>query len=448
MATTRIKQGYDVPISGIPDQKIVLGPTITKVGVLGPDYIGMKPTMAVQVGDQVQAGQLLFDDKKTEGVRYTAPASGTIVAINRGAKRVFQSIEIEVSTAEPVAFAPYPDLTKLTRSQVIETLTQSGLWTAFRTRPYSKVPAPAAKPHSIFVQAIDTNPLAVNPRTVIQEYSADFIHGLQILRHLTDGKVFLCSAPGPSLPGADLPHVTAESFDGPHPAGLPGTHIHLLDPVSANKTVWHVGYQDIIAFGKLLATGQFWTERVIALGGPQVKEPRLIRTNLGASLDELTQGQLLDGENRVVSGSVLNGRASVAPFNYLGRFHTQVSVLCEGRDRELLGWHMPGFNKASVKPVFASALASDGRRLPMTTNTNGSKRAIVPIGSYEAVMPLDILPTFLLKALVTGDTDQAQALGALELDEEDLALCTYVDPGKHEFGPILRKNLTTIEREG
>ncbi|MCA9056686.1 MAG: NADH:ubiquinone reductase (Na(+)-transporting) subunit A, partial [Planctomycetaceae bacterium] len=304
------------------------------------------------------------------------------------------------------------------------------------------------RPHSIFVQAIDTNPLAANPAVVLAEHADDFIRGLRVLKQLSDGAVYLCTAAGANIPGRDLPFVSHYEFDGPHPAGLPGTHIHCLDPVSTSKTVWYIGYQDVIAYGRLFGTGQLWTERVVALSGPQVQTPRLLRTRLGASLVDLTADQLKTGENRIISGSVLSGRTGQGVNAFLGRYHTQVCVLKEGREREFLGWQMPGFDKFSIKRAFASALAADGRRYDMTTNRNGSRRAIVPIGSYEAVMPLDILPTFLLRALASGDTDQAQALGALELDEEDLALCTFVDPGKHEFGAILRRNLQKIELEG
>lgn len=449
MSTIQIRKGLDVPISGAPEQRIEAGAAIETAALLAADYIGMKPTMAVQEGDRVRVGQLLFEDKKNPGVRFTSPACGVVQTIHRGAKRVFHGIVIQVDGAEVETFdVPRGDVTALTRDQVRDGLLQSGLWTALRQRPYSKIPQPESVPHSIFVTAIDTSPLAANPAVVIAEHPHDFVRGLQILKPLTDGPVHLCTAAGMQIPGGDAPGVRQTSFDGPHPAGLPGTHIHFLDPVGPQKSVWYIGYQDVIAIGKLFATGQLWTERVVALAGPQVRRPRLLKTRLGASLVDLTGGELLDGESRIVSGSVLAGRKLGGVDAFLGRYHTQVSVLKEGREREFLGWQGPGFDKFSVKRVFATALAADGRRFPMTTNRNGSKRAIVPIGAYEEVMPLDILPTFLLRSLLCGDTDQAQGLGALELDEEDLALCTFVDPGKHEFGPVLRSCLHKIEIEG
>ncbi|MEZ6067241.1 MAG: Na(+)-translocating NADH-quinone reductase subunit A [Planctomycetaceae bacterium] len=450
MKTIRITRGLDVPISGVPEQRIESGPAIQTVALQASDYRGMKPTMLVKEGDRVQTGTPVFEDKKLPGVLYTAPACGVVKGVNRGAKRAFQSVVIAVDGDDSVKF-DVPgggDVAKLGRAGARELLLKSGLWPAFRRRPFSKTPSPDSVPHSIFVQAIDTAPLAANPAIVIAEHLGDFERGLQVIQQLTDGDVHLCVAAGANIPGGTLPSVVQTQFDGPHPAGLPGTHIHFLDPVSAAKSVWHIGYADVIAIGKLLSTGKLWTERVVALAGPQVTSPRLLRTRLGASLAELTAGQLKAGENRVVSGSVLSGRQMDDVNAYLGRFHLQVSVLKEGRDREFLGWQMPGADKFSVKNIFVSALAADGRRYDMTTNRNGSRRAIVPIGAYEKVMPLDILPTALLKALLSGDTDLAQGLGALELDEEDLALCTFVDPGKHEFGPVLRQSLQRIEIEG
>jgi Na+-transporting NADH:ubiquinone oxidoreductase subunit A len=228
---------------------------------------------------------------------------------------------------------------------------------------------------------------------------------------------------------------------------LPGTHIHFLDPASRKNTVWYINYQDVMAIGSLFVTGRLDQRRVISLAGPAVNDPRLIRTRIGANIDELVDGELAEGENRVVSGSVLSGHTAHGMLAFLGRYSLQISALAEGGQRELFGWYMPWFDKFSVKGVVASKLIP-GKKFAMNTTAYGCKRAIVPIGSYEKVMPLDILPTFLLKALATDDLEQAEALGCLELDEEDLALCTFVCPGKGEYGAMLRRNLTTIEKEG
>lgn len=444
----KIKKGLDLPIAGSPEQVVSDGARVRSVALVGFDYPGMKPTMAVKVGDKVKKGQLLFTDKKTEGVRYTAPASGSISAIHRGAKRVFQSIVIDVEGDEEETFASYasPELASLSRDKAVENLVDSGLWTSLRTRPFSKVPAPATTPNSIFVNAMDTNPLAANPEVIIAAAQADFEAGLQVLSKLTDGKVYVAKAASGKVSTGSANAVTQE-FDGPHPAGLPGTHIHYLDPVSETKTVWSINYQDVIAVGQLFLTGKLNSQRVISLAGPVVNKPRLVRTQLGANLAELTAGELKGAQNRIVSGSVFSGRTAEGAVQFLGRYHLQASCLEEGIERHMLHYLRAGVDRHSVLNIFVSKF-NKAKEFAFTTSTNGSERAMVPVGAYEKVMPLDILPTQLLRALIVGDADTAIKLGALELDEEDLALCTYACPGKYEYGPILRDNLTLIEKEG
>ena len=444
----RIKRGLDLPITGAPEQRIQAGRPVRSVAVIGFDYHGMKPTMAVQVGDRVKLGQVLFSDKKTPGVVFTAPGAGTVSAIHRGEQRVLQSVVIDLDGDDAVEFARYGDaeIDRLDDQQVRSNLIDSGLWTALRTRPFSKVPAIDAKANSIFVTAIDTHPLAVDPVVVIAEHKEDFARGLRVLARIAP--VVVCHADGTQMPCSGLANVRAETFAGPHPAGLAGTHIHFLDPVGADKSVWSLNYQDVIAIGKLFASGRLWTERVVAIAGPMVDKPRLVRTRLGASLDELTAGELKVGRAvRVISGSVFGGRSSRGACAFLGRYHLQVSCLEEGTEREMLHYLRAGANKHSVMNLYISKL-SPGKLFDFTTSTTGSPRAMVPIGNYEEVMPLDILPTQLLRALIVSDTEMAQKLGCLELDEEDLALCTYVCAGKYEYGPILRDNLTRIEKEG
>lgn len=442
-----IKKGLTLPIEGHPSPTIHQAKAVSRVALIGDDYVGMKPTLAVQIGDSVKKGQVVFEDKKTAGVKYTAPAAGTVVEINRGAKRKFESLVIEVSGDEQITFeAVGHDSDKLSRDYVVNVMVDSGLWTTLRTRPFNKVPAIDSVPSSIFVTAIDTDPLAVNPEIAVAEKSEEFLAGLKALTQLAD-QVHVCVGPTVDVPGEGVEGVTFHSFEGPHPAGLAGTHIHTIDPVGPNKTVWHIGYQNVSALGTLITTGVLDTQRYVSIGGPAASQPRLLLTCVGANLDELTAEEFAGENVRVISGSVLSGRRATAPVNYLGRFHNQISLLPEGNQREFLGWQKPGFDQFSVTRAFASALNS-AKTFAMTTSKGGSKRAMVPIGTYEKVMPLDILPTQLLRALIVGDTEQAQLLGCLELAEEDLALCTFVCPGKYEYGPILRDSLTTIEIDG
>lgn len=445
----KISRGMNIPLDGAPSQQIEDAPAARAVAILGHDYVGMKPTMEVQVGDRVRCGDLLFTCKKTAGVRYTAPASGTVSAINRGAKRVLQSVVIDVDGDEAVDFGAMDAAAAraLDADAVRKRLVQSGQWTALRTRPFSKVPALDHQPAAIFVTAIDTQPLAADPAVIIAGQRDAFDLGLDLLAKQTAGTLFVCTAPGADVPAGTAGNVQREEFAGPHPAGLAGTHVHFLFGAAVGRSVWTIGYQDVIAIGRLFLDGRLWTERVIALAGPQVENPRLLRTRLGADLEALCAGEVRGGENRIVSGSVLGGRKVAGATAYLGRYHQQVSVLAEGRDREFMHYMRPGVRKHSSTGVFLSNWFGL-KPLAMTTTTNGSERAMVPVGSYERVMPMDMLPTQLLRSLIVGDTETAQALGCLELDEEDLALCTYVCPGKYEYGPILRDNLTRIEKEG
>lgn len=444
-----IKRGLDVPVSGEPVQTISLALATKTVAITGPNYNGMKPSMLVSVGDEVKIGQPLFTCKKTEGVVYTSPAGGKILEINRGAKRAFQTVVIEIAQTESFQdFKSFKSIEPkdLSREDVSSLMIESGMWTSLRTRPFSKVPEVDSTPKSIFVTAMDTNPLCADPQIIISENQTDFKNGLKVLTRLTDGKVHVVKSSGAKIDTPNCDDVLVHEFSGVHPAGNVGTHIHFIDPVHARKTVWHIGYQDVIALGKLFTTGKLSTERVISLAGPQVKNPKLIKTRMGANLLDISHGENKEGENRIISGSLLNGTQSVAPFSYLGRYDNQVTILSEGRERDFLGWQMPGLKKFSVTRAFIGKLIN--KKFDLHTNLHGSYRAMVPIGNYEKMMPLDMLPTQLIRSLLTRDTDLAQQLGALELDEEDLALCTFASVGKKDFGPILRENLTIIEKEG
>jgi Na+-transporting NADH:ubiquinone oxidoreductase subunit A len=311
----------------------------------------------------------------------------------------------------------------------------------------------------LFINAMDTNPLAPKPEPIIAARKNDFDTGLVVLSKLCAGTTHLCVSQGSPVAEGVTATVQVQQFRGPHPSGTTGVHMHLVAPVSRKRTCWSISYQDVIAVGSLFKTGRLDVSRVISIAGPPLKQGRLVRTRCGASMDDLVPRDALkpgpDGhplENadyRLISGSVLSGkRASLPALSFLGRYHNQISVLREGREREFLGWLAPGANKFSIFPTFISKFFGREKRFDFTTSTNGSPRAMVPIGMYEDVMPMDILPTFLLRSLMVGDVETAEKLGILELDEEDLALCTFVCPGKTNYGPVLRANLDDIERNG
>lgn len=468
MALHKIEKGLDLPISGTPIQVVRERVRPQRVALMADDHPGMKPAMRVKEGESVKRGQVLFEDRKSPGVRYTAPGAGRVIGVNRGARRALQSVVIDLSTAEREAERPgdVPDseivsfesftgkpADALTRDEVRALLVESGQWTALRTRPFSKVPAVDAEPPAaLFVTAMDSNPLAPLPEVVLQDRAEDFDRGLRVLAKLTDGPTWLCVDPVSGIEKSLTAPVQVEQFAGPHPAGTVGLHIHTLCPVRRGKVVWHVGYPDVAAIGSLFASGRLDLERIVSLAGPPVRDPCLVATRLGADVAEVAaaggRGESAEKELRLIAGSVLSGKKAMGDvFGYLGRYDRQVSVLREGRERVLMGWLTPGWDAFSIFPIYLSKLFSK-RRFDFSTSTHGSPRAMVPIGMYEDVMPMDILPTFLLRSLAVGDVEQAERLGVLELDEEDLALCTFVCPGKTNYGALLRTNLEILEKEG
>ena len=443
----KITKGLDLPITGKPEQAVYAHPAPQTVAVLGRDFHDLRPALQVQEGDRVKRGQVLFTDRKSPGVNFTSPGGGVIKAINRGAKRVLNSVVIQLDAQEEaVSFPAYSpeQLSTLDADTIRQQLLDSGQWIAFRTRPYSKVPKADSIPSSIFVTAIDTYAMAADPLIVINEQAEAFRSGLQVIAKLAP-QVFVNHAEGATIPRVEANHIRYNGWSGPHPAGLPGTHIHFLDPVSEHKTVWHIGYQDVIAIGKLFTTGTLYVERIISLAGPTVLKPRLLRTRLGASTDDIVEGQLDCQQCRVIAGSLLAGFRAAGWSAYLGRYTVQVAVIAEGQPRLFLHWLNPLLKQFSILNVF---LRPDVRHasFAMTTTQHGSHRAMVPIGNYEAIMPLDILPTQLLRSLLVRDTVMAQQLGALELDEDDLALCTFVCHSKYEYGPALRDCLRLLEK--
>jgi len=444
------RKGLDLPLAGAPAMQVDESRPSTRVALLAADTPGLKPGLAVQVGDTVLRGQKLFEDKRMPGVAFTAPAAGTVTAIHRGERRALISVVIDVAQgdgpAQQVKFGAYSgrSAAELDGGAVRALMQESGLWTALRQRPFGHVPAAEGTAGAVFVTAADSRPHAPPPALVIGARADGFHAGLIALTKLGAGALYLCTAAGDRI---DAPAgVRVEQFAGPHPSGSVGWHIHCLHPVSMERRAWHIGYQDVIALGHLVRTGELDMARVVSLAGPSVRQPRLLRTRLGASVDELVAGELADGEHRVISGSVLDGRVATGEAaGFLGRYHLQVAALPEGRKREMFGWIAPGADRFSVTGAVLGAFSRAQRVL--TTTVNGGERAMVPIGTYERVLPFDIEPVFLLRALIIKDDLAAQKLGALELDEEDLALATCVCPSKYEYGPLLRDALTRIEKE-
>jgi len=446
MKIIQTTKGLDIPISGQPEQTIRQGNIVQQVALIGDDYIGMKPTMLVKEGDKVKTGQLLFIDKKNVGVKFVSPGCGIVHAINRGAKRKFESLVIALDGGNAICFLDPSavQVETLSPPEIRTILIDSGLWTGFRTRPYGKIPEISSSPASLFITATDSSPLAADPQVIIGHYAKEYQLGLMMLQQLLSVPINYCTGADQLLPAEKLDNIDYYSFQGPHPAGLPSTHIHFIDPVHEQKCVWHIGYQDVIGIGHLFTTGYITTEKIISLAGPATLKPSLIITRPGIFLPGLCRWEVSLDELRIISGSVLDGRESAGHTTFLGRYHDQVSVVIDSNGRSIFNWAMPGKKSYSAKPIFTSAFKKN-QLFPFKTAIWGGRRAIYPLGTYDQVMPLDIIATSLLKAISTSDTEKSKDLGCLELIEEDLALCGFVCPGKNAFGTPLREVLTAIE---
>ncbi len=435
----RTKKGLNLPISGNPSLDVDSSTAINSVAILGADFIGLKPTMMVEEGDVVHLGQKLFENKKNPGTYVTAPSSGVVKSINRGEKRRFLSMIIETDNSlDPLNF----DLNEY--SSPIEFMVDTGVIAYFRTRPYNRMPQPSELPSAIFVNACDTNPLSVDPYELIK-YDQDLFNiGLKFIQSIdTDIKTF-CSYQNNNF-DKSVEGVSYNQFEGPHPAGLVGTHIHFLYPVGQNRTVWSISWQEVISLGYLLQNNNLRSDKHISIGGPNTHNPKILKVKYGSNLSEVTAGKILDN-SRVISGSVLNGHTGENVMNYLGSFDNQISVLPDESNDILFNWAMPGSNLHSKLPAFISSWIKP-KKYNFNVSMNGGNRAIVPVSSYQEIMPLNILMTQLLKSLVTLDIELGEKLGVLELAPEDLALASYVCPSKYDYQSILDSNLEKMYEE-
>jgi Na+-transporting NADH:ubiquinone oxidoreductase subunit A len=409
------RKGLDIKVKGAPAQRVSEQCTPGSCAILGDDMPGLRPEFRVSVGDTVRTGQILFADRQSPDISFSSPATGIVKEITDGAKRTLGRVVVEVAHDDPLDLL-VPEATGGRRGMV-SLLLASGLWPSFLARPFGRIPPAGAEPSAIFVTAVDSNPLAADPAIVLSPDLALFERGVEALALLTDGPVYVCQADGPELFPA-TGRIRVVKFDGPHPSGLPGTHIHRLLPVSAKRTAWHIGYQDVVAIGDLLLNRRYRSKRIIARGGEASAKPCLVETRMGANLSDIARADDGDSQALLLSGSILSGRKS----DYLGRYHAQVTML-------------------------ATSGVAGGRSLPSRLRalaTSGSIGQMIPLESFDGAMPLDILPVPLLRALSVGDTEIAVRLGCLELVEEDLALMSYLCPGRTDYGGLLRRMLDDI----
>ncbi len=445
----KITKGLNLSLEGEINHQVLpeLTNLTSRVAILGKDFHGIRPTMFVSEGQQVSQGEKLFEDKKNPGYFHLSPVNGTISEINRGDRRSFLSMVIEKSN-DDASFEVDTTFDK-TDDQVLNFLNKFGFLSLFRTRPFSKVPLVGSLPNKIFISLIDSNPLSFDPSLVIGENLGAFNKGLEVISHLPKDNINVGISENNTLDLFRSEKIKYHFFSGPHPIGLVGTQIHKISPASLANQIWTIGYQELIKIGKTVLTGHLSNDKYISISGPQVFNPEILLTDFGACVEELTAGKLREEENRLISGSVLCGHICEGPLAYLSSFSSQLTVIREANqdDREFLNWLRPEIKKhSSLRMFFASVLKN--YKYNLTSALNGGFRAIVPVGVYEDIFPMNLMITQLLKAIVTEDTELAQSLGVLELDEEDLALCTYSCPSKYDYGLILRNILDKIEKDG
>jgi Na+-transporting NADH:ubiquinone oxidoreductase subunit A len=420
-----IKTGLDLAIAGAPADDSVHLKAVNSVAILGRDFPGVKFELLVEQGQSVEAGEALLRDRHRPAIVFPSPISGTLGSVNRGARRALVSLTVIGDDAGNAVAFDVPD--KPTGDQIRRLMLESGLWPSLRTRPFGHIPDPAGEPKALLVTAIDSEPLAPDPAPVIAAHASQFRRGMDALSELTESPLYLCQAGNADISPGESTRVRIAEFDGPHPAGLAGTHIHQLCPIRFDGAeVWHIGYQDVIALGCLMATGRTWLQRVVSLAGPAVGDPRLIAVALGAAIDEVVAGELKDDGARVISGSALSGHFAFGSEAYLGRHHRQITALPEASQERAPAWSM-----AAV----------------VDTTLGGEPGPLIPTGDFERVAPPGILPVPLLRALLVGDADRARDLGALELVEEDLMLLSFVCPSKTDYGLLLRKVLDQLHEE-
>ncbi|MEM9895330.1 MAG: Na(+)-translocating NADH-quinone reductase subunit A, partial [Bacteroidota bacterium] len=424
-----------------------------------PETFSLKPSdfkglgrakMAVKEGDNVKAGTPLFFDRNVEDVLYTAPVSGEIVEIKRGEKR--KILEVKILADKKIEYKQFSkfdqnQIAGLNRDVIIDQLQKSGAWVNVIQRPYGIVADASTTPKSIFISAFDKSPLAPDYEFLLEGKEDDFKFGLAILKSLTDGSVHVGINGDKSssmfLNGLQIAQVT--SFTGPHPSGNVGVHIHHLDPISKGDIVWTIDPIGVALIGKLFAEGIYDTSRRIAITGSEVLQPQFIETYAGAPLAKLLENNISEKNNRIISGNVLTGEG-VGLDGYLGYYHRQVTVIPEGKEEEFLGWIKPTFDKPSFHKAFGMlSFLKKEKPFEVSTNTNGEERNFVVSGSFEDVMPMDILPTYLFKAILSEDYDDMEGLGIYEVIEEDVALCEFIDVSKNPIQEIVREGIDLIK---
>lgn len=443
----RIRKGLDIRLKGEAEKVLVQSDPAKVVAIKPTDFHGLVPKVLVKPGDPVQAGTPLFADKYNERVLWTSPVSGEVADVVRGEKRKVLEVRVLADGETRYVDMGTGDPSTMNRETIVQKLLKSGAWPVIKQRPYDIVANPGTEPKAIFVSAFDTHPLAPDLDLVVRNHGADFQTGLDALAKLTKGKVHLgVSDRTAAREFLDARGVVRHTFSGPHPAGNVGVQIHHISPINKGDLVWTVGVQDVMLIGRLFRQGRFDASRTVAVTGSMAKNPKFVRTIIGAPVKTITGA--LEGHARVISGNCLTGD-NVGAEGYLGFYHTQVTLMPEGDQPKFFlteGWASPGFNTFSANRSFPAWLMP-GRKFAPDTNQNGELRAFVMTGQYEQVFPFDIYPVHLLKAILANDIEQMEKLGLYEVAPEDFALCEFVCTSKINSQSIVREGLDALKKE-
>jgi Na+-transporting NADH:ubiquinone oxidoreductase subunit A len=439
----KLKKGYDINISDESSRDIIKADYPGKVAVKPVDFTGLKPKPEVQVGDHVKAGDSLAHHKYHPAIKLTAPLSGEVVEIKRGYRRAIERIVIQ--TDEQNVSREFEISGTSDRGKILETLMKSGLFLYLKQRPFNSIPDPDIIPRDIFISGMNTYPMAPDIDLLLQGNEKYFQQGLSFLSQLTSGKVHLSTMPDEKFLFENFSNVEIHLFDGPHPAGNVGVQIHHIAPIiNREDVVWTCHVQGVIQIGKFFTLGHPEVNTLVKVSGPAAKNRQYYNTKIGAAVSTFARG---DKNARWISGDVLTGRG-INPDGFLGFFDNLISIIPEADKVEFLGWISPGLSKLSMSRSFLSTYNPFKKAFELNTKVHGSKRAFVASTLYEKVLPMDILPVFLMKAVIIEDFEEMEQLGIYELAEEDVALCEYVCPSKIEWQTILRRGLDQVEKEG
>jgi Na+-transporting NADH:ubiquinone oxidoreductase subunit A len=442
----KIRKGFNINLLGEAEKTITeIHPK--KCAIKPVNFIGAFPKLLVKEGDPVKAGSPLFLDKYRDNIVFTAPVSGTVTSLRRGEKRVLLEIEVTSDGRDGSIDFGKADPNSLTRDEVVRKLLASGTWPLIRQRPYSIIADPAVDPKGIFISAFDTAPLAPDQDLIVHGLGEPFQAGLNALLKLTSGTVHLniSANPGTSKVFLNAKGVKVNRFAGKHPAGNIGTQVAFLDPINKGDQIWYLRPQEVIQIGRLFLTGKVDATRTIAVTGSEVTKPRYVRTRLGSNLEDLIGDTARPGKLRYVSGNPLTG-TRVEKYGFVNFYDSQVTVLPEGDYHEFFGWAAPGFNKLSFSRTFFSAF-SPKKHFRADTNYHGAERAYVMTGKFEQVFGWDLYPLQIIKAALAEDIDMMEKLGIYEVDEEDFALCEFIDTSKTEIQQIIRQGLDLMRKE-